>query len=49
MRQLYRTVSVNITDHSYTRKEEGTRFQEQPSFLALTVGDMNEMWMITVI
>jgi len=49
MCQLYRTVSEGITDHSYRRKDEGTGFQEQPSFLASTVGNVNVMWMITVI
>jgi len=49
MCQLYRIVSESIMDHSYTRKEEGTQFQEQPSFLASTVGDVNVMWIITVI
>jgi len=49
MCQLYRTVSESIMDHSYTRKEEGGQFQEQLSFLASTVRDVNVMWMITVI
>jgi hypothetical protein len=42
MCHLYRTVSGSFTDLSYRRKEgRGTRFQEQPSFLVSTVGDVD--------